>query len=156
MGVKPVAPIAREAGLWPGPAAHDVERIAHEGMAGGGQVDPDLVRTAGGDRHLDDRAAVTRPDHTQPGERGPALGRRGMDAPQPWMAHEADGRVDRERRGRDPRDQRPVDLVDPAVAPGSATARRASRARRAGRSPAQPVQRVVSGAIDIPDEAGCG
>ena len=48
LGVQEVASIARQAGeVFKGLAGCAVERIAYQGMADGGQVDPDLVGAAG-------------------------------------------------------------------------------------------------------------
>ena len=55
LGVQVVTALAREARFQGGDAAHHVERIAHQRVAGGGQVDPDLVRASRGDGRFDDR-----------------------------------------------------------------------------------------------------
>ena len=66
--MEPIARVARQPRLGRGHAARHVERIAHEGMAGRGQVDADLVRASGGDRHLHERPALPDGEHPHVGD----------------------------------------------------------------------------------------
>ena len=82
--VQAVAEIAGKPRLGQRKAARRVERVADERMARGGQVDADLVRAPGVDRHVDEGVASAR------GQDGtwrarPAVGARRVDPAQPRM-----------------------------------------------------------------------
>jgi hypothetical protein len=79
-GVEAVPPFAGQRRVGSRDAPRDVEGIADQRVAGGGEVDADLVGTAGGYPHHDDRMVVADLQYRHVGDRGLALGGRGIHA----------------------------------------------------------------------------
>src|SRR5437763_4247042 len=94
-GVKEVAGVAgQRAGSRKRKPAWAVERIAHQWMSGGGEVDPNLVRPAGLDGDFDERAFLAPLEDLHEAQRSPPARRGSVNGPEDRMGHRLDRNVD--------------------------------------------------------------
>jgi hypothetical protein len=121
-GVEPIAELTRQGGLiLSGDAADGIEPVADEWVTPSGEVDPDLMRTAGLDADLDEGRSVPGLEQTRTRSSGLSFGFAGGDETQQQVGDEADRLIDELFSWRKvPLDERAIAPLDASALPGGA------------------------------------